>query len=211
MKIQEYIQAFIQGWWIVAASLLIGIGVAFLYSYSQSEVYEATATYLVSSKVTSNDPRDLIESEDTLAARSSLVNTYCGILESSKVVNDSAKLLGLQSTAVRRYQVRCSVFPDSNIMQVEVRGPSPHLATDLANAIGIMGLDYVSQLQEVYELRHLDQALLDTDPIAPDHVVDLTIGVVISGLGGVALVLLRYVLISIFREQTVGLISERLS
>lgn len=208
MKIQEYIQAFIQGWWIIVASLLVGTGVAFLYSYSQSDIYAASATYLVTSKVTSTDPRDLIESEDTLAARSSLVNTYCGILQSGTVLRAAALRLGLQDSSIQPYQVRCSVFPDSNIMQVEVRGPSPYLATDLANTAGSVGLDYVGQLQEVYRLQQLDRAVLDTDPIAPDHVVDLTMGVVISGLGGVALVLLRHGLVSSLREQTVGMVSD---
>lgn len=194
MKNNENIQIFIRGWWIIASALLIGIGAAYIYSYSQVDIFNTTATYLAASKIRSTDPRDLIESEDTLAGRATLVNTYCGILESQTIFNSAAISLGFQPELVKSFKTSCAVIPDSNILSVEVQGPSSQFVADLANAVGTVGIEYISGLQEVYELQRLDRAIQSTEPIAPNHIVDITMGVIISGLGGVALVWLQVTL-----------------
>jgi len=48
----------------------------------------------------------------------------------------------------------------------------------------------------------LDSAVTETEPVAPDHLVDLTLGVVISIIGGMALVLLRHILTGILSEHS---------
>jgi uncharacterized protein involved in exopolysaccharide biosynthesis len=202
MRIQQYVRAFIEGWWIIVATLCIGVGIAVLYSYSQPSVYQATATFVTSSRLRTTDPGDLVDSLDTLAARTGVVSTYCAILESKSIVQEATLSLGLPVEATAPYDVNCVVLPDSSVLRLEIRGASPYLAADLANAIGAVGVQYVRDLQEVYELRRLDLAVTNTGPISPNHFVDVAMGAIVSLMGGIALVLLRQGLTTLLGESS---------
>jgi receptor protein-tyrosine kinase len=191
VKINDYYDAFLRGWWILAATLCIGIGAALLYSYSQPDKYVATATYFATSRLRTNDPGDVVDSMDTLASRAGVVNTYCHILESRTLLEEAAQSLDVSPAAISDYQSNCSVSPESSILEVEVNGTSPALVTDLANAIGTVGIAYIEHLQEVYELRKLDEASIPDSPSSPNHFMDLAMGAFISFVGGALLVLLR--------------------
>jgi len=195
MRFQDYARAFIQGWWIVVAVLFVGIGITFFYSYSRPEVYEAIAKYVASSSVQTTDPGDVINSLDTLAARSTVVTTYCEILRSKAMLDTGAASLGLSPLAIAEdYVVNCVVLPDSSVMLLSVQGPSPTLTSALANAIGAAGEAYVRSLQEVYTLKQLDAAAANPEPIRPNHLIDVTLGTILSLAGGAALVVLRELL-----------------
>jgi capsular polysaccharide biosynthesis protein len=83
-----------------------------------------------------------------------------------------------------QYEVSCVVLPDSSVLQLSVKGPSPQLTADLANTIGAAGLDYVQSLQEVYNLRVLDAAATPDSPIAPVMPVNLGLGATIGLIMG---------------------------
>jgi capsular polysaccharide biosynthesis protein len=86
------------------------------------------------------------------------------------------------------------VLPDSNVLLLQVQGLSPDLAADLTNAIGTAGLEYISGMQEVYELRRLDPAVANSEPISPDRLTDTLLAATIGLLGGLAFVILRHIL-----------------
>jgi len=142
------------------------------------------------SKLRSSDPSDLINSQDTLAGRSSVVATYCNILDSRSLSETASQALRVPASLLEHYTVNCAILPNSNVMQLTIEGPSPDLVTDLANAIGDAGKAYISTSQEVYELRTLDAATLNIDPVSPDHMIDMLLGIGISMMGGVVLILL---------------------
>lgn len=201
MKIQEYIDAFLRGWWIIAAVVCIGVGAAFLYSYSQPSFYTAKATYFAASRLRTDDPGDLVNSLDTLAARAGVVNTYCHILQSRFMLEKAAATLGVSPADIVEYQTSCMVSPESSMMELEVIGRSPELSADLANALGTVGIEYIAQLQEVYELRRLDPATPPESPSSPNHFIDMAMGAFVSFVGGALIVLLRSGLVGLFEEQ----------
>jgi capsular polysaccharide biosynthesis protein len=186
---QVIFSSLLKRWWLVLAAVLVGLGITIAYSYSQTPAYSATATFLVSPRIRSTDPSDLINSQDTLAGRSAVVTTYCDIFESDSLTQAAAINLNLDPSLIRGYSVSCAVFPDSSILALEVRGQSPYLTADLANAIGDVSIPFIKELQEVYDIRILDPATPDTDPISPDQLVDLVLGLLISLLLGMTLVM----------------------
>ena len=195
MKLQDYIQAFIKDWWILAAAVLIGVGGTFFYSYTRPAQYESVASFVASSRLRTTDPGDLINSIDTLTARSGVVTTYCEVLRSQAIIDQATASIGVSPESVlNTYDVSCVVLPDSSVLQLSVRGPSDELVTDLANAIGNVGVQYVSNLQEVYELRRLDTATLPENPVLPNHLIDITLGLILSITAGIALIILRMTL-----------------
>ncbi|GEM_PF-3361008 len=197
MDIQQYLRALKNGWWIVVSALLISVGVAVAYSYSQPPIYEATTTLVANPSPQITQTGELIYGLDTLTGRSSLVTTYCDVLESQATFNSAAASLGLpeeiiaQYASSDKYTITCVVLPESSVLRLSVRASSPALAADLATALASVSINYVSSLQGVYELRTLDPASALPNPIAPDHTRDTLLGAVIGLLGGVAIIVVR--------------------
>jgi capsular polysaccharide biosynthesis protein len=117
------------------------------------------------------------------------------------VIESAAASLGLSPDNLAEYDINAVVLPDSNVLLLQVQGPSAHLAADLANTIGTAGLEYIGNLQGVYELRRLDVALVEPKPVSPNHVTNITLSVALGLLGGVTFVILRQVLLQSFGEE----------
>lgn len=201
MKLNQYLQIIQQDWWIIMAILLIVTGLGLGYSYTQTPTYEATATFVVNPSVRIAETYDQVYSINTLTARTSLATTYSNVLESRIIIEAAVNTLNLPPEIVASYEVNSVVLPDSNVLLLQVQGPSPDLTADLANAIGTAGLEYITGLQEVYELRRLDPAITVPEAIAPNRSIDVLLAAMIGLLGGLAFVILRRFL----REPLVSL------
>jgi uncharacterized protein involved in exopolysaccharide biosynthesis len=207
MTVAQLIEEIRTNWWIIVASILIAGGGAAIYSYSREPVYETSATFVANPSIQISNTEDVLNSLDTLAGRSALVTTFCEVLDSNLMLQRAAQQLNLPAELVEMYTVEensplventamvdCVVLPDSNILRLVVRGPSPELTADLANAIGAQGIDYVKGLQEVFELRELDNAVPEPKPVTPNHTLDIIFGILIGLIGGVGIVSTRVML-----------------
>lgn len=199
MNLQELVRAFRQNWWILLATVLIATGAATVYSYNSAPVYEASATFVANPSLRISNTDDVLYSLDTLASRSTLVNTFCEILTSRALVFEAGAKLGLGDDLSSRFaegsknaSVDCIVTPESNVVRLRLQGPSPELTSDLTNAIGEVGVEFIIGLQEVYELRPLDSALPNADPVAPNHVFDIGFGFALGMIGGASIAVLRF-------------------
>jgi capsular polysaccharide biosynthesis protein len=201
LQLQQYLRIIRENWWLILAMVLVSTGISFAYSYSQTSVYEATATFVVNPNVRITQTDDLLYSLDTLAGRTSLVTTYSNVLKSQVIIEQAAASLDIPPQMLEDYAINAVVLPDSSVLSLLIQGPSPFLAADLANAIGVIGVEYISELQEIYELRRLDPAVVNPVPISPNHPVDIALGFVIGVIGGVAFAILRQVLAQPLGEE----------
>lgn len=208
MQIQQYIKILRNGWWIILAAVLVFTGLGVVFSYSQTPIYESTATFVVNPTARISETYDLLYSMDTLAGRTSLATTYSNILESRSILDSSVQALSITAEMLEPYKINSVVLPDSNILMLQVQGPSPALAADLANAIGTAGVDFVSSLQAIYELRRLDQAVVETEPVSPNHLVNIGLSIIVGFSGGLAFLILREILAQAFSPEVIPAASE---
>lgn len=201
MNFQSYFRYIIQGWWLLVAVLFICIAIGISYSYSQQPIYEASATFLANPTVQMAESDSTLWSLDTLASRGSLIETFCLILQSDAIFQKAAAQLGVFADDVAEYVVRCTVLPNSSVVQLRVQGPSPEFAAQFANAIGETGIRYIAGLQEVFELRILDHAGMPDQAISPNHVLNIGFSVIVGLLGGIATILVRIGLASLQKTQ----------
>ncbi len=212
MQIQQYLRILRESWWIVVAVLLVSTGGGIAYSYSQTPIYETTATFVVNPSMRIAETYDKLYSLDTLGGRTSLATTYANVLKSRVIVEAAATSLGLPLEMLEGYDINAVVLPDSSVLLLQIQGPSPYLAADLTNAIGTVGLDYISNLQEIYELRRLDQAVVELEAISPNHLVDVALSVIVGLAGGVGFVILRQFLMQLFGgEQQLSMSAQSLT
>jgi len=211
MEVQQYIRTVRDGWWIIIAALLFSVSLGMLYSFSQTPMFEATATFVANPSTRIADSGDILSSLDTLARRSGLVSTYCTVLSSDAILEQGVAALGIAKEMVENYIVSCVVLPDSSILALRAQGPSPYMVADLANAVGASGLTYITSLQDIFELRRLDLAVVNTDAISPNHPVDVILAAVIGLMGGVAFLFLRQALERPFGQSGSGAIVNRVA
>ncbi len=198
MQIQQYIKILRDGWWIIVAAVFIFTGFGIVFSYSQTPIYEATTTFVVNPAARISETYDLLYSMDTLAGRTSLATTYSNILESRSILDSAIRLLDITPEMLELYKINSVVLPDSNVLMLQIQGPSPELAADLANAIGSSGVDFVSGLQSIYELRNLDLAVVEPEPVSPNHPINIALSVIVGFSGGLAFLILREILSQTF-------------
>lgn len=203
MNPQQYLRTLWETWWLIVALVLIGIGAGLWYSYTQTPVYEASATFVVNPGARIAQVDDLLYSIDTLAGRTSLATTYSNILKSRTILEVAVTSLNLPLTILSEYKINSVVLPDSNVLLLQVQGPSAVLAADVANAIGSAGLEYISGLQEVYELRRLDTAIVDPVPVSPNHPTNIALSAAIGLMGALGFIILRQFLLQAESERQV--------
>ena len=204
MNPQQYLRTLRETWWLVAALVLISVGAGLWYSYAQTPVYEASATFVVNPGARIAQVDDLLYSIDTLAGRTSLATTFSNILKSRTILEAAVTVLGLPVTVLAEYNINSVVLPDSNVLLLQVQGPSAILAADLANTIGTAGLEYISGLQEVYELRRLDGAIVNPVPVSPNHPANIALSAAIGLLGSLGFIVLRQYLLQAGSEHQVA-------
>lgn len=202
MDIQQLLWAVVRGWWIILSFIFISTGMGLYYSYTQTPVYETTATLVVKPTGDISDSYEKLYSIDTMTGRTGLAITYSHLLSSQAVADLAASMLGISPSMIADYERNCVALPDSVILQIYIQGPSPFLAADLANAIGATGMKYVQQFHKMYELRQVDLAPVTTEPISPDHVQDTVLSALLGAIAGVGFAILRETLMQFFVHQS---------
>ncbi len=194
MQIQQYFKLLQGGWWIIVAMILVFTGMGIVFSYSQTPIYETNASFVVNPTMGIAETDDLLYSLDTLAGRTSLATTYSAMLESRANIETAATSLGIPFEMLADYDINAVVLPDSNVILLQIKGSSPELAADLANAIGTASVEYIGGLQAIYELRRVDLAIVEPDPISPNHPIDIALAAIVGMAGGMGFVVLRQIL-----------------
>ena len=203
LDFNQYLKAFQRYWWFIPATMLLSIGLGFAYSMSQTSLYEAQISLVISPKGI-DDPRDLVDSLGTLARSSGVSVTSCRILDSPAVQDQAAQSLGIPAEIADEYDTGCVVLPDSTVLRLQVQGKSPELAADYANAIGMHGAIYINELYDVLKLGVLAPATVDSTPISPDHATNIMLSVIIGLMGGVGFIVLRETLMQLWGKSAVA-------
>ena len=175
-------------WWLPVLAVCMTVGLGLLYTYSQPNVYEAQATFILNPNVDSDQPRDLLNSINTLSSRSNIATTYCGLLESNAAFNRTLGTLNVVSA--EGYEVSCSVQPDSNILLLRVRGESSPLARDIAYTLGTVQLDSNIGLLELFELTLVEETAATPERVAPSHDINIIVSIIVGLFGGILLLAL---------------------
>ncbi len=199
---QAYLNAFLKKWWVIVLTVIVATGLGLAYSLSLEPVYQADATYIVTPATdTSSEGQIMLNSINTLAQRTSLATTYCEVLRSNTVYQQTVRRLEVPAEVSTHYETNCVVLPDSLVLQLAVSGPSPALVADLANGVGDDGLTFIKGLQDVYEIRPLDPATRPDEMVSPDHVTNVVLSAIIGGIAGVVFIFLQQTLVMVMGQK----------
>jgi capsular polysaccharide biosynthesis protein len=150
---------------LVAA--LIAAAAAALSSRRIEPVYRATATVVLAPSSQLRDPTTALRALETLERRSILA-TLARIPGTTAVRTEVGEALGLAPSELRAYAIRGSVLPHASVLAIEVLGPAPERAAQVANAAADALRVHTRRLYPVFSLRELEGARPPGLPVRPD-------------------------------------------
>src|SRR5689334_14479167 len=111
-------------WWLAPIVLVAALATAWGLTARQQPTYRSTTAVLViPNGITVESVRDYIDSLANLDRRN-VVATLARVTHGSDLVQRAAERAGMPDGA-HGYEVRSIVLPNTNIIEVEVDGPSP--------------------------------------------------------------------------------------
>jgi capsular polysaccharide biosynthesis protein len=189
MNFLTFIQILGRSWWIIGLTLVVGLGSTAYFTHRQTPIYQATTTVVIGPSEKLAKIGEIVDSLNTLDRRS-VVATYAKIPTSRTVRDRAREQLGLSHSQMRLYQVRTSVVPDTNILQIAIEGPDPRLAAEVANAVAEQAKSYVQEFYGIFGLKVLDRASQPSRPVGPELTRNLSVGAVLGLLLGIGLAFL---------------------
>ena len=154
-------------WWIVLLVLAVTLVSAAVYTSRQQPVFLARSTVVVRPNTRVKGTSELLRSLDTLERRS-VIATFARIPGTSGTRDSVGRRLEMDKREIRRYYIRASVVPNTNILHIDVRGPDPKKAAAVANAAASRTRRKARQLYRIYALDGLEKATAPRRPIYPN-------------------------------------------
>lgn len=189
METRLYFQMLQRGWWLILLAALVAVSASLGLSYLATPQYQATASFIITPSATLTVGRDVVNSLDTLDRRS-IVATFAEVMNSRRIVTDAAASVGVNETMLEDYEILAVVLPESSVLELDISGPDPKLAADLANAIGAQAITFSRGFNQVYDLNFLDTAVVPEDPFSPQPLRDAGLALLLGAAAGALLVIL---------------------
>lgn len=189
-----YLRALRRGAWLVMAVTLVAVGVSWWLTSRQSPTYQASAQLVVAPNTEVEDTTDLLRSLETLERRT-VVATFARLPASPETAEAVAERLGLEPREIRYYWIGGQVVPNTNIVRIDVYGPDPRRAAEVANAAARVVAREARHLYGIYSLRQMARAEAESRPVRPDRrrnaVVAAILGLFLGVLTALALEAVR--------------------
>jgi diguanylate cyclase (GGDEF)-like protein len=183
MEFRLYFQILRRGWWIIAITALTALVAALATSYLVTPRYRAVARFIVTPGSGLVNRDEVLTSLATLD-RQSIITTYAEVMNSDRIYTDALTFLQLQPRDLKSYTYKAEVVANSSVLEVVASGPDPQLAANLANAIGYQTINFIRQLNQVYNFDFLDIAVPPDEPYSPNLLVNVGLATVLGVIAG---------------------------
>ena len=189
---------------IILVFALIGASVTGVVSwFFMEDVYQASATIIVSNKQPGGNAERLTYSDYTLNIQ--LVNSYRILCKTDRVLNQVIDQLGLNMTTSQLAgKITVTSEDDTEIIRLAVKDTDPSTAQQIANTLATVFESEVVVIMKMDNVQIIDLATLPAAPVEPNRMNNVLLGL----FSGVALgigfaVLLEYLDRSIKTEEQI--------
>lgn len=177
-------------WWVPLLAAAVAVGAAAMGSARQEPVYDTRTTLVATPSSRVTETSDLLRSLDTLERRTVLA-TFARLASRAETREQAAAGMSVEVRDLRKYSARAAVVPNTNLIQLQVRGPEPELVAALADATAEVIRREARKLYPVFSLRIVEAATIPRRPVRPDLRrnlgVSLVVGLFLGALVAVAL------------------------
>lgn len=176
VELKEVLMYVLSQWYIiVAAVLVVAIGVGIYYFAFVPDEYTAQATLYVRNQVN----EQYISSSD-LTGSAMLTYDYKELIKSRTVTSRACDTLGLNS--LNGYKVNVDSVTNTRFIKISVTGPYPESVTRIANTLAEVFSETVLSVMEVDNVSIVDTAEVPDSPSGPSRLKYMAIAGLITGL-----------------------------
>lgn len=185
MELKLYLHMLQKGWWLIVLGTLFGLMASLTVSYFAIPQYMAAARFFISPSSSLKTTSEVVNSLNTLD-RESVVSTYAEVMNSDRIINDSAALIQISPQIMGDYVVTAVVLPTSTVLELTVSGPNPQVVAELANMIGKQTIAFTDSINYIFDMNFLDIASPPDAPFSPQPLRDagysLGLGAIVGAL-----------------------------
>lgn len=176
-------------WKIVALATAVTMAIALLVIALIPQRFRASASAIVVPGAAITEPTDVVRSLDTLERRS-VIATLARIPAATQTLAATAARLKMDVRDVERHRISTTVIPQTNIIRIDVEGPQPLVAANIANATLDVTADAAARLFRIYDVRALERADVNVRGTGPGLMRSTFVALALGLLAGIVLGLL---------------------
>lgn len=207
MELKIYLRILLKKWWIIVITFLVTFTATAYFTFTQTPVYEASATFLVVPQA--SEIRNSISIFNLLSSRSEIASTYAEIAASHSTKKLAADALNLSPAFRKNLTVNSQLLAGTTVLRITAQGSDPELVRDFTNQIGTETIHFVQRRYETFSLEPLDLARLPENTIRPNIPLNLALGVILGSALGVGLAFLAvYLQAPTEQVRSFGIIDE---
>lgn len=180
MGIKQYFQIVAKRLWIVVLiPIFTGLAMYFISFYLLVPVFESNTTLYVTNRKTDLQP--ILTYNDILAGQY-LVKDYREIIKSRLVTGAVISELKLSNFTSERLasMIAVSSKNETRVIEIKVQDRDPVRARDIADKLGEVFKCKVIELMKVENISIIDRAEIASNPIRPNHALNISIAVLIA-------------------------------
>lgn len=196
MELRDYLRILRGGWLIIAACVVVAVGVATAVTLAMTPQYSSTSRLYVTTPLADST---LASAHQGNLFTQQRVRSYADLVESEVLAERVIDTLSLSmEPAALAAKVNARVVPDTVLMDIWVTDPSPEDAQTLTATYADEFIVLVTELETppaggdpIVSVSVVNAADLPTAPISPQPARNLALAGILGLLLGVGLVILR--------------------
>ncbi len=208
MEFKIYLRVLLRKWWIIVPTFLLTFTATVYLTFTQTPVYEATATFLV--VPSSIEAKTALTAFGLLSTRSEIASTYAEVAGSETIKNLAAAKLGLSPEIKKTLNAQSQLLPGTTVLKITAQGSEQRVVRDFTNQVGAETINLIKNRYEAFALEPLDQAKLPTSAIRPNKPLNLVLGGILGLVFGIGLAFLAtYIQTPTEQVSGFGIIDEQ--
>jgi len=192
VELQDYLLVVRKRWRVILLVVLVCVGLASALTVSQTKIYESRTQFFVST-TGADDNVGLLQGSTFTQQR---VKSYAQLLTTPRILAPVAASVGVTGDIAGR--VTATTPPDTVLIEVAVRDPSPAQAEAIATAIAKEFPTAVGELEtrpgsdvSPVKVTVVQPPTTPTSPVSPKPVRNIALGAVLGVLLGLGVALVR--------------------
>jgi capsular polysaccharide biosynthesis protein len=201
MDLATFFRVLLRNWWLIVLSVITTAGSAAWVVSRQSPRYAATAQVWLRPSESLQEPRQVVDVFVALDKRT-MINTIARMATSTSMMEHVSRSLGILPIVIEESELTAVVLPDTNLIDIRATNTNPELAAAIVNSVA-QGLQ-AQVPDKALQLDIINAAAPPTEPVYPQPVRTITLGVLFGLALGIMFALFGYMLQHLRTTQAVA-------
>ncbi|WP_080146718.1 YveK family protein [Marinilactibacillus piezotolerans] len=172
---------------LIINMVLVGLVLSAAYTF-----FIATPSYSATTQLLVNRTQEteVIQRAD-IDTNVQLINTYSDIIRNPVILDPVIEELNLETTTDNlKDKINVTTENNSQVFSVQVNSDNPYTAADIANTTATVFQNNLATIMNVDNVTVISEAIANTNPISPNNLLNVIIGIVSGGIIGIGVVFL---------------------